>query len=161
MKNTPGEFGLYCPTGLECLQIWQLGGIDRQTPFLHTKNPRAPCSILGQPITRCNVETSPQKLPVGWLGGLVFPTLGRLLLVASFWFASGVPILMSSRPHLRFSSFCFPSCSSPGGGGNPHHSLWNFSCSFFLFSFSTLCRILSSLVANHSSLAASCSSREA
>lgn len=48
--------------------------------------------------------------------------------------------------------------SSSSSGGRPHHSLWNFSCSFFLFSFSSLCCLRSSLVANHSSLAASCSS---
>lgn len=37
---------------------------------------------------------SPQERFAGWLGGLVFPTLGHLLLIASFLFASGMPMLI-------------------------------------------------------------------
>lgn len=51
----------------------------------------------------------------------------------------------------------FPFSPSLSSTGNPHHSRWNFSCSFLLASFASLSFCRFNLVANHSSLAASCS----
>jgi len=124
MENTSGGLGLYCRLGLECLQNWQHGGTDRQTPFLRTKNSPAPYSILGQSITRSKAETLASGTLCWLVGWTCFSNFRTLVADSEFfvrlWYAHAY---MNSRPHLHFSSFYFPSCSSPGGGGNPHHSL--------------------------------------
>ena len=70
------------------------------------------------------------------------------------------PSSLFGNPPTR-SAFCIsslPFSPSLSSIGNPHHSLWNFSCSFLLSSFSSRSFCRRSRRANHSSRAESCSS---
>jgi hypothetical protein len=66
--------------------------------------------------------------------------------------------LFGNPPTLSaFFIISLPLSPSRSSIGNPHHSLWNLSCSILLASFASRSLCLFNLVANHSSLAASCS----
>jgi len=66
--------------------------------------------------------------------------------------------LFGNPPTLSaFLMTSLPLSPSRSACGRPHHSLWNFSCSFFLASFASLSFCLFNRKPNHSSLAASCS----
>ena len=66
--------------------------------------------------------------------------------------------LFGNPPTLSaFFMISLPLSPSRSSIGSPHHSLWNLSCSILLASFASRSLCLFNLVANHSSLAASCS----